>query len=114
MRAPFADLVYEVDVCFRSFLNFFGRGASIVVGTSPNEPGAPIPTPVQAGDRMLLSSDGVHDALRDDEIRAILRQDLQPAAQCDELVGAALQAGSQDNLTALVVHVLEVGSEAWQ
>ena len=112
LQTPFADLVYEVDVCFRSFiaryfstrdkddlwtrwpdmgeddrgralpsveqirefiydhfkaapisrnygygefaasvlaqlsvlyLNFFGRGASIVVGTSPNEPDAPIP-----------------------------------------------------------------------
>ncbi len=114
LQTPFADLVVEVDVCFRSFiaryfatrdkddfwerwpemeeddrgkalpsveqirefiydhfkaapisrnygygefaasvlaqlsvlyLNFFGRGASIVVGTSPNEPGAPIPRP---------------------------------------------------------------------
>lgn len=67
-------------------------------------------TRINCEDRLLLSSDGIHGPLSSADIQAILRQPVGPAAQCARLVAAALEAGSKDDLTAVVVHVLSVGS----
>ena len=56
-------------------------------------------------DRLLLCSDGVHDALSDKRIEELMRRgDAQEAAR--SLVEAALEGGGGDNATALVVDVL--------
>ncbi len=59
---------------------------------------------LHAGDAFVLTSDGVHGALRRRELAALARDgDVQAASEA--IVHAALQAGSHDNATALVIRV---------
>jgi protein phosphatase len=55
------------------------------------------------GDVMLLCSDGLHGVLDVDALREILISRLDPAEAAQALVDAALNNGSHDNVTALVV-----------
>ena len=56
---------------------------------------------VQAGDVYLLCSDGLYDPLEAPRLREAL--DLEPEAACRDLVTAAFEAGSHDNITGVVV-----------
>jgi len=62
--------------------------------------------PVALHDRLLLCSDGVHGFLTDQSIADILRERSAPEDTAAALVGAALQSGSTDNCTALVLDVV--------
>jgi serine/threonine protein phosphatase PrpC len=62
--------------------------------------------PVTLHDRFLLCSDGVHGFLTDESIAGILRERSAPEDTAGALVGAALQSGSTDNCTALVMDVV--------
>ena len=62
--------------------------------------------PVTLHDRFLLCSDGVHGFLTDQNIADILRERSAPEDTAGALVGAALQSGSTDNCTALVMDVV--------
>lgn len=53
-------------------------------------------------DRLLLSTDGLHDHLSDDEMTSILLT-MQPEDAAKEMVDRAIRAGSTDNVTALCV-----------
>ena len=64
--------------------------------------------PVALHDRFLLCSDGVHGYLTPDHITDILRQRSASDDTARALVTAALQAGSTDNCTALVVDVVDL------
>ena len=57
------------------------------------------------GDRLLLCSDGLHEPMTEDRIAPVLggQADVQTAAT--RLVREALERGSRDNVTALVVDV---------
>ena len=57
------------------------------------------------GDRFLLTTDGVHDTLRDPRMRELL-ESREPDAAAGRLVEEALRAGSLDNVTAVVVDVV--------
>jgi type VI secretion system protein ImpM len=57
---------------------------------------------VVAGDRLLLCSDGLTRTLSDEEISHWLRHP-QLQAAVDGLIGASLEAGGPDNVTAVVV-----------
>lgn len=59
---------------------------------------------LRAGDRLVLTSDGVHGALSRKRLAAIAR-DGEAQAAADALVAAALAAGGRDNATALVLQV---------
>ncbi|WP_343599692.1 bifunctional protein-serine/threonine kinase/phosphatase [Pseudomonas sp.] len=65
---------------------------------------------LQAGECYLLLSDGVWASLGDQHIQAVLREqpDLQSAA--DTLVASAHHNGSQDNASALLVRVDQLGT----
>ncbi|MFZ5937013.1 protein kinase domain-containing protein [Pseudomonas sp. HS6-2] len=65
---------------------------------------------LQAGECYLLLSDGVWASLGDQHIQAVLREqpDLQSAA--DTLVASAHHNGSQDNASALLVRVEQLGA----
>jgi protein phosphatase len=52
-------------------------------------------------DRLLISSDGLHDYLEDDEMVELMMQ-LSPEDSAREMVARAIQAGSTDNVSALV------------
>ncbi len=58
----------------------------------------------QLGDTFLLTSDGVHGVLKPARLAALLAGGSAQAA-ADAVVAAALQAGSHDNVTALVLRV---------
>jgi serine/threonine protein kinase len=62
--------------------------------------------PVALHDRFLLCSDGVHGSLTEHEIADILRDRSAPEDTANALVAAALQSGSNDNCTALVLDVV--------
>jgi serine/threonine protein phosphatase PrpC len=62
--------------------------------------------PVALHDRLLLCSDGVHGFLTEQSIAAILRERSAPEDTAGALVSAALQSGSTDNCTALVLDVV--------
>lgn len=59
---------------------------------------------LKAGDRFLLCSDGLSKSLKEDEIARLLAAATPHAAN---LVGAALKADADDNVTAVIVEVLE-------
>jgi protein phosphatase len=60
--------------------------------------------PVQAGDRVMLCSDGASGALTDDQLAALLGEGSVDSASVS-LVQAALDAGSTDNVTVIVAEV---------
>jgi Protein kinase domain len=62
--------------------------------------------PVALHDRFLLCSDGVHGFLTDQRIADLLRERSAPEDTAGGLVTAALQSGSTDNCTALVLDVV--------
>ena len=62
--------------------------------------------PVALHDRFLLCSDGVHAFLGEPEIAEILRDRSAPEDTASALVAAALQSGSTDNCTAMVLDVV--------
>ncbi len=57
-------------------------------------------------DRFLLCSDGVHGVLTDRRIQPLLVQYAAPEECAQAIVQAASEAGSQDNITALVMDVI--------
>jgi PPM family protein phosphatase len=56
--------------------------------------------------RLLLCTDGISGLVDDDEIASILAQSPDPHDAADRLVSAALEAGGDDNATAVVVDVV--------
>jgi PPM family protein phosphatase len=58
---------------------------------------------VQAGDRLLLCSDGLTEMLTNDAIAATLRAEVDPRAACTKLVAQANEAGGRDNITVVIV-----------
>ena len=59
-----------------------------------------------AGDRLLLCSDGLTAVLTDEQIGAVLAQDLESSVAetaCEALVHMANIAGGPDNITVIVV-----------
>ena len=57
-------------------------------------------------DRLLLCTDGVSGLVDDVTIRRILADEPDPARAARDLVAAALEAGGEDNATAVVVDVV--------
>jgi len=68
--------------------------------------------PVALHDRYMLSSDGVHGALALETIGAILRNHAAPQDAARALVAAALERGSDDNCTALVLDIVQLPAAA--
>lgn len=59
-------------------------------------------------DRFLLCSDGVHGVLPDRRLQSLLMQCAAPEEGAQTIVQAALDAGSQDNISALIIDVIGV------
>jgi serine/threonine protein phosphatase PrpC len=64
--------------------------------------------PAALHDRYLICSDGLHGALANQRIAALLQDRAGPEETARALVEAALAAGSQDNVTAVVVDVVDL------
>jgi PPM family protein phosphatase len=64
--------------------------------------------PTEAGDRVLLCSDGLSDMVPEARISEILLESLEdPERAARNLLSAALDAGGNDNITVIVVDVKE-------
>ncbi len=59
---------------------------------------------LEAGDRVLLCSDGLTGMVPEEEINPILHTEAEPEQACRRLVARAIAAGGRDNITAVVVH----------
>ena len=64
---------------------------------------------VNDGDRIILCSDGLSSMISDSEIEAVAVSSATPQQAADNLVAAALTAGGSDNVTVVVVDVLDDG-----
>lgn len=62
--------------------------------------------PLGEAERLLLCSDGITGLVDDSHIEAVLTSSPDPRDAADRLVAAALEAGGDDNATALVVDVV--------
>ncbi len=60
----------------------------------------------ESGDRYVLCSDGVCDGIDDTRIREITASQNDPQRAAESIVQAALDGGSKDNVTCIVVHAL--------
>jgi protein phosphatase len=65
-----------------------------------------------AGDRFVLASDGLFDEVDDARIAGVLRRVADPFAAAEELVRLANDAGGHDNVTVVVVDVVDDGGRA--
>jgi len=77
-----------------------GLEASLLVDVSENS--------LTLHDRFLLSSDGLHGVLSDPKLQALLAERTAPEEAALQLVKRALEQGSQDNVTALVIDVVSL------
>lgn len=68
--------------------------------------------PARAGDRYLLCSDGLFTELSDEKILELLAY-ADPQQAATSLVAAANDAGGRDNITAVVVDVVDVADDDW-
>jgi len=66
---------------------------------------------VRSGDRILLCSDGLTTMISEEEIRRVVAESDDPQRAAEALVGAANAAGGVDNITAVILFVLD-GEEA--
>ena len=64
---------------------------------------------VHNGDRIILCSDGLSSMIDDAEIELLAVSSASPQAAADKLVSAALSAGGADNVTVLVIDILNDG-----
>jgi serine/threonine protein phosphatase PrpC len=60
---------------------------------------------LQAGDVLILCSDGLWEMVPDDEIQRIVETARSPQKACDALIGAANRAGGEDNIAVIVVEM---------
>lgn len=64
---------------------------------------------LQAGDRLLLCSDGLWEMVRDPEIERILQHlEWSPAQTSHALIQSALNGGGLDNISAIVAQVMPI------
>jgi protein phosphatase len=67
---------------------------------------------VDPGDRLIVCSDGLNTMVRDRDVERIARGESDPQHAADALVAAANAAGGEDNITVIVIDVLEVDTRA--
>jgi protein phosphatase len=79
------------------------------LGVEPGVDVDVIPLRLRAGDRVLLCSDGLTTMVREEEILTILQREVDPTRAAGALVDAANDNGGSDNITTVVVDVVEGG-----
>jgi len=75
------------------------------VGTAPSLEVDTGSIPVQAGDRILVCSDGLYDMVAEEPILSVLEEEVAASAQCEKLVTVANVNGGFDNISVIVAHV---------
>lgn len=87
------------------------ENSNIITQSLGDESRAPKPdakmVPLQKGDRVMLCSDGLNGMVSDNMLGGILSGRLSTAETCKELIHAANAAGGTDNITVLMLDVLD-------
>lgn len=68
-------------------------------------------TQLRTGDRILICSDGLTSMIRPEQTSRILQLEDDPGHAAESLVDAANDAGGEDNITAVVIDVLDGAAE---
>ena len=66
---------------------------------------------LQAGDVLMLSSDGLHDSIQHEVIRELLSSEMSPDSVCDALISAARTAGSTDDASLVIFRFCSEGRD---
>jgi serine/threonine protein phosphatase PrpC len=66
--------------------------------------------PLLRGDKLLLCSDGLWEMVRDPQIEHLLGLTADPVTICQCLLQAALDGGGDDNVSVIVVEVLQIAA----
>ena len=74
-----------------------------VVGTRARTDVHVVEAALCGGDKILLTTDGVHEVVDDDRLEELMRPDQPPEAAANAIVKTALGRGSRDNITAVVI-----------
>ncbi len=61
--------------------------------------------PMQAGDTLLLCSDGLWEMVRDQDLKKVLSEESDPQKICNKLIAMANENGGEDNITAIVIQI---------
>ncbi len=64
-----------------------------------------ISTQISEGNRMMICSDGLYNALSKDDIRELMGLETVASETVDLMVNEALQKGSKDNITVIVIDI---------
>jgi len=62
---------------------------------------------VEEGDRLLLCSDGLTSMIGADDVSEVLSAQRDPHTAADELVARALEAGGEDNVTVVLIDIVD-------
>ena len=68
---------------------------------------------LEAHDRLLLTSDGVHGVLEPATLEALVARCGAPAGDAEAIVEAAIRCGTEDNASAVLVEVVSVPDPAY-
>lgn len=94
-----SGVITREEAKYHPHRNIITRG----VGLSPTVDVDVFEREWSAGDLLLLSSDGLHGALEDEEIISVLSSDRPLEDMCEALVQLALSNGSTDNITLVLI-----------
>jgi PPM family protein phosphatase len=83
-----------------------------VLGVNERVPVDTLTVEPVSGDRYVLCSDGLFNEVPEQAISAVLRRIDDPAQAADELVRLAVEGGGRDNVTVVVVDVIDDGGRA--
>jgi serine/threonine protein phosphatase PrpC len=75
------------------------------IGTDPSVEVDTLSEQLNAGDVVLLCSDGLVNHVRDEEIAQIALEQLDPDRACEQLVTLANERGGRDNISVVIVRV---------
>jgi protein phosphatase len=75
------------------------------LGTEDTSPPDLAEFPAEAGDILMLTTDGVLRHMEDNQIHDVLQDVPSLKAACDRLVDLALDAGGEDNATCILIRV---------
>lgn len=77
------------------------------LGIGPDVEADAFAVQVEADDRVVLASDGLFNEVSDDGIAEILAQNASPDDAADVLVATAVEMGGRDNVTVVVLDILD-------
>ncbi|MBI4757496.1 MAG: serine/threonine-protein phosphatase [Chloroflexi bacterium] len=87
-----------------------GRGRNLLtraVGRHPEVQVDVFEVPAQAGDTVLLCTDGLWGLCTDEEMKEAIANQPDPQAAVQSLVSLAKERGAPDNITAMVIHAFD-------